>query len=115
MTLEELADLIRANRANTNGRIDRVVDHVRDLHGYMDMSRKETYATLLSIQTLTDVRGEIKDMRTDGENPRRDVAEVKSNVAEIRQSLALVSTVAAMRREIDRLSVEIAELKQRAS
>ena len=50
MTLEELADLIRVNSANTNGRIDAL--------------RKETYGTLLNIQNdFTDVRGELKGMR----------------------------------------------------
>jgi translation elongation factor EF-Ts len=81
MTLEELADLIRANSANTNGRIDSL--------------RNETNAALMNIQNdLTDVRGDIKD---------------------IRQNLDLASTVAAMRRDIATLAAEVAELKRRAS
>jgi cob(I)alamin adenosyltransferase len=81
MTLEELADLIRANSANTNGRIDSL--------------RNEANAVLMNIQNdLTDVRGDIKD---------------------IRQNLDLASTVAAMRREIATLAAEVAELKRRAS
>jgi hypothetical protein len=81
MTLEELADLIRANSANTNGRIDSL--------------RNEANAALMNIQNdLTDVRGDIKD---------------------IRQNLDLASTVAAMRREIATLAAEVAELKRRAS
>jgi cob(I)alamin adenosyltransferase len=81
MTLEELADLIRANSANTNGRIESL--------------RNETNAALMNIQNdLTDVRGDIKD---------------------IRQNLDLASTVAAMRRDIETLAAEVAELKRRAS
>jgi prophage DNA circulation protein len=123
MTLEELADLIRANSANTNGRIDGVVervdgvadrvegvftlvdgvvDHVRDLHDHIDRAQNETNATLINLQNdFTDVRGEIKEMKTD--------------VAEVRRSLDLAGTVAAMRREIDTLTAEVAELKRRAS
>jgi cob(I)alamin adenosyltransferase len=81
MTLEELADLIRANSANTNGCIDSL--------------RNEANAALMNIQNdLTDVRGDIKD---------------------IRQNLDLASTVAAMRRDIATLAAEVAELKRRAS
>jgi cob(I)alamin adenosyltransferase len=50
MTLEELADLIRANSANTNGRVDRM--------------RNETSAALMNIQNdLTDVRSDIAEIR----------------------------------------------------
>jgi hypothetical protein len=108
MTLEDLADLIRANSANTNGRIDgvenvrdlhalteHVVEHVGDLHAHLDRAQNETNAALMNIQIdLTDVRGEIK---------------------EIRQTLDLASTVAAMRRDIETLAAEVAELKRRAS
>jgi hypothetical protein len=109
MTLEELADLIRANSANTNGRIYGVVKHVDDLHAltdcvvghvgdlqaHSDRTQNETNAALMNIQNdLTDVRGEIR---------------------EVRQSLDLVSTVAAMRREIETGTAEVAELKRRAS
>jgi hypothetical protein len=93
MTLEELADLIRANSAN--GRIDR-------LHN-------ETYAALLNLQNdMTDVRGELKDVRT-------DMAGLKADVAEIKRSLDLTSTVAAMHKQLDALAAEVAELKRRAS
>jgi chromosome segregation ATPase len=123
MTLEELADLIRANSANTNGRIDgiaervhRVVDHVRDLHSYIDRAQNETNAALMNIQNdFTDVRGEIKAIGTDAAEMRRDMSTLKSDVAEVKQTLDLVATVAAMRREIDTLAAEIAELKRRAS
>jgi cob(I)alamin adenosyltransferase len=50
MTLEELADLIRANSANTNGRID--------------IMRNETNAALMNIQNdLTDVRSDLSEVR----------------------------------------------------
>ncbi len=50
MTLEELADLIRANSANTNGRVDRM--------------RNEANAALMNIQNdLTDVRSDIAGIR----------------------------------------------------
>lgn len=88
MTLEDLADLIRANSANTNGRIDRL--HV------------ETNAALMNLQNdLTDVRGDIKAIRTE--------------LADVRHSLDLTTTVADMRRQLDELAAEIAELKRRAS
>jgi cob(I)alamin adenosyltransferase len=116
MTLEELADLIRANSAKTNGRIDGVVENVRDLHAltghvvehvgglhaHLDRAQNEANATLMNIQNdLTDVRGDIKDVRRD--------------LTEVRQNLDLASTVAAMRRDIDSLVAEVAELKRRAS
>ena len=64
MTLEELADLIRANSTNTNGRVDRVVGHVRDLHAYIDRAQNESNATLMNIQNdLTDVRAGIAEVR----------------------------------------------------
>ena len=50
MTLEELADLIRANSTNTNARIDGL--------------RNEANAALMHIQNdLTDVRAEIAQVR----------------------------------------------------
>jgi hypothetical protein len=123
MTLEELADLIRANSANTNGRIDRVVehvrdrgshvgrsiDHVRDLHNHIDRAQNETNATLMTIRNdFTDVRGDIKELR-------RDMAETKRDTAEVKRSLDLATVVADMRRETDALTAEVAELKRRAS
>jgi hypothetical protein len=64
VNLEELADLVRANGANTNGRIDSL--------------RNEVNATLMTIQNdFTDVRGDIKALRAD--------------VAEVRQSLDLAT------------------------
>lgn len=49
MTLEELADLIRANSANTNGRIDGL--------------RHESSAALIGIQNdLTGVRSDIAEI-----------------------------------------------------
>ena len=116
MTLEELADLIRANSANTNGRIDGVAaDHVRDLHGRIDRAQNETNAALMNIQNdFTDVRGDIK-ARTDTAEARQDIVELKADVAEVRRTLDLATTVAAMRREIDALAAEVAELKRKAS
>jgi hypothetical protein len=88
MPLEELADLIGANSANTNGRIDRIDAR---LGSVLD----ETNAGLMNMQNdLTDIRGDIK---------------------EVRQSLDLASTVAAMRREIEAIAAEVAQLKRRAS
>jgi cob(I)alamin adenosyltransferase len=81
MTLEELADLIRANSANTNGRVDAM--------------RNETNAALMSIQN--------------------DLTDVRADVAEVRRSLDLATTVAEMRKQIDTLAAEVADLKRRAS
>jgi cob(I)alamin adenosyltransferase len=115
MTLEELADLIRANSANTDGRIDRVagdlrdvaghvqdvVGHVRELRTFIDRRQNETNAALMNVQNdLTDVRGD-KALKTD--------------VSSVRQTLDLASTITAMRREIDDLRAEVADLKRRAS
>lgn len=87
MTLEELADLIRANSANTNRRIGE--------------TRNETYGQLLNIRSdLTDLRG--------------DLAEVRTDVAEVRRTLDLADTVAAMKRQIEMLEAEVAALKRRA-
>ena len=88
MNLEELADLIRANSANTNGRIDGL--------------RSEVNATLMNIQNdFTDVRGDIKVLRAD--------------VADVKQSLDLATVVADLRRQVEVLVTEVADLKRRAS
>jgi cob(I)alamin adenosyltransferase len=81
MTLEELADLIRANSANTNGRVDAM--------------RNETNAALMNIQN--------------------DLTGVRADVADARRSLDLATTVAEMRKQIDTLAAEVADLKRRAS
>lgn len=95
MTLEELADLIRANSSNTNGRIDRVVDHVRDLHTHIDRAQNETNATLMNIQN--------------------DLTDVKSDIGEVRRNLDLTPVLSTMQRQIDVLTAEVAELKRKAS
>jgi cell division protein FtsB len=43
------------------------------------------------------------------------MAEVKGEVAEVRRNLDLATTVAALRRQLDELAAEVAELKRRAS
>lgn len=87
MTLEELADLIRANSANTNGRIDRLDERVGSLDGRMDSLRNEINAQLMNIQNdLTDVR----------------------------RSLDLIPTVSNLQKQIDSLAAEVAELRRRA-
>lgn len=109
MTLEDLADLIHANSANTNGRID-------GLDGRIDAMRNETNAALMNIQNdLTDVRSELKDVRHDLGEVKSDLTDVKTDLTDVKRSLDLTSTVATMRREIDALVAEVAELKRRAS
>jgi hypothetical protein len=119
MTLEELADLIRANSANTNGRIDGVigridglVEHVRDLH----RGQNETYSALMTIQNdFTDVRGDIKGLRQDMTETKVRVAGIEREIGGMRQSFDLASTVVALRKEVDALAAEVAELRRRAS
>jgi chromosome segregation ATPase len=113
MTLEGLADLIRANSASTNGRIDRMVE---DLRGTIDARHAESYGAILNIQNdLTDVRGGIKGLQGDVGELKTDMAEVKGEVAEVRRNLDLATTVAALRRQLDEFAAEVAELKRRAS
>jgi hypothetical protein len=78
MTLEDLADLIRANSANTHRGIE-------DLH-------PETCAQLLNLQNdVTDVRGDLKALR--------DSLDLAGTVAEMkRQITALEDEVAALKR-----------------
>lgn len=95
MTLEELADLIRANSANTNGRIDGVVGHVRDVHGHIDRAQNETNAALMNIQN--------------------DLTDVRSDIAEVRRNLDLAPVLSTMQKQIETLAAEVAELKRRAS
>ena len=79
MTLEELADLIRANSANTNGRIDAM--------------RGEVNAALMNIQNdLTDVRGGIAEVRRN-----LDLTPVLSTMQ--RQIDALSAEVAELKRK----------------
>lgn len=92
MTLEDLADLIRANSANTN---DRVVEHVRDIHGHIDRAHQETNATLMNIQN--------------------DLTDVRSDISEVRRNLDMAPMLSTMQKQIDALASEVAELKRRAS
>jgi len=79
MTLEELADLVRANSANTNGRVDAM--------------RNEVNATLMNIQNdLTDVRGDLAEVRRN-----LDLAPVLSTMQ--RQIDALTAEVAELKRK----------------
>ena len=78
MTLEELADLIRANSANTNGRIDAM--------------RNESNAALMNIQNdLTDVRSDVAEIRrTLDFTPllsamQKQIDELASEVAELKR------------------------------
>ena len=78
MTLEEIADLIRANSANTNGRIDAM--------------RNESNAALMNIQNdLTDVRADIAEVRRN-----LDLTPVLSTMQ--RQIDALTAEVAELKR-----------------
>jgi cob(I)alamin adenosyltransferase len=95
MTLEELADLIRANSANTNGRVDGVLGEVRDIHGHIDRAQVETNAALMNIQN--------------------DLTDVRSDIAEVRRNLDLTPVLSTMQKQIDTLTAEVAELKRRAS
>jgi cob(I)alamin adenosyltransferase len=88
MTLEELADLIRANSANTNGRIDRV-------DARLDLMRNETNAALMNLQN--------------------DMTDLRSDVADIRKTLDMTSALSALQKQIDTLAAEVAELKRKAS
>ncbi len=106
MTLDELADLIRAN---TNGRIDGVVEnlrdlhglvqgvtgHVSDLHGFFDRAQNDTNAVQMNIKNV--------------------LTEVRSEVAAVRRSLDVAPALSTMQRQIDALTAEVAELKRRAS
>ena len=49
MTLEDLADLIRANSANTSRRME-------ELHN-------ETYGKLLSMEDMTEVKVDVSDLK----------------------------------------------------
>jgi hypothetical protein len=68
MTLEEFPDLIRANSADTNGRVDTL--------------RNEMNAMLMNIQNdFTDVRGEIKELRSDAGETKRDLPVLRAKLA----------------------------------
>lgn len=87
MTLEDLADLIRANSANLNRRTE-------ELH-------LQSYGQLLNLSNdVTDLRKEISGLKAD--------------VAVVRQSLDLSESVLIMRRQIETLQAEVAALKRSA-
>lgn len=87
MTLEDLADLIRANSANLNRRTEQ-------LHA-------ESYGQLLNLTNdMTDLRSQMAGLRAD--------------VGEVRRSLDLAGVVSDMKRQIERLEAEVAALKQSA-
>lgn len=71
MTLEELADLIRANSANTNGRIESL--------------RNETNAQLMNIQNdLTDVRRSL-DLVATVSDLQKQVDALAAEVADLKR------------------------------
>jgi len=85
MTLEDIADLIRANSANPR--------RMEELHTQAD-------GQLLNLQNdVTDLRGDVRPMWSD--------------VAAVRASLDLAETVAAMRKQSARLEPEVEGLKRR--
>lgn len=94
MTLEDLADLIRASSANLNRRAE-------ELH-------LQSHGQLLNLQNdVTDLRGDVHGLQT-------DMAVTRADVAEVRRSIDLAETVAAMKRQIERLEAEVAGLQRRA-
>ncbi len=78
MTLEDLADLIRANSAATGRRLE-------ELHA-------ESYGQLLNLQNdVTDVRGDVKELRRS--------LDLAGTVAEMKRQIeALEAEVAALKR-----------------
>lgn len=71
MTLEELADLIRANSANTNGRIEAL--------------RNDTNAQLMGIQNdLTDVRRSL-DLIPTVSNLQKQIDSLAAEVADLKR------------------------------
>ncbi|MGQ0566187.1 MAG: hypothetical protein ACT4OK_14125 [Gemmobacter sp.] len=122
MALEDIADLIRANSANLNRRMEEF--HV------------ESYGQLLNLQNdVTDVRGDVKglqgdvgvlkaDVQTlkgdvgvvmaDVHDVKGDVAEAKADLAHVKRSLDLAETVTMLRRQVERLEADVAALKRRA-
>ena len=94
MTLEGLADLIRANSANLNR-------SAQEMHA-------QSYGQLLNLQNdMTDLRGDMTTLKT-------DVADAKTTIVEVKRNLDLAETVSLMRHQIDRLETEVAALKRRA-
>lgn len=98
MTLEDLADLIRANGANTNLRVDglrgvmiertgalieRITELAEDTHRRIDEHRNETNAQYMALH---------------------------SNIEEIRHALSVANTVVEMRKRIEALEAEVARL-----
>jgi cob(I)alamin adenosyltransferase len=78
MTLEELADLIRANSINTNGRIDAM--------------RNEANAVLMNIQS------DLSDVRADMAEVRRNLGLTSTVVLMRKQIDALAAEVAKLKR-----------------
>ena len=57
--------------------------------------------------TLRLLRGDVRGLQA-------DVAVTRADVAEVRRSIDLAETVAAMKRQIEKLEAEVAGLKRRA-
>ena len=94
MTLEDLPDLIRASSANLNRQAE-------ELH-------LQSHGQLLNLQNdMTDMRGDVQGLQA-------GVAVTRADVAEVRRSIDLAETVAAMKRQIERLEADVAGLKRRA-
>jgi len=115
MTLEDLADLIRANSANLNRRMEELHAEgygvVLNLPNDLTDVRKDGHEVKA---TLAELRGDLAVTRTDVADLKAGMSEVRAEVAEVRRSLDLAETVAAMKRQIERLEAEVAGLKRRA-
>ena len=67
MTLEDLADLIRANSANLNR-------SAQEMHA-------QSYGQLLNLQNdMTDLRGDMTTLKTDVADAKTTIVEVKRNL-----------------------------------
>ena len=74
------------------------------------------FSALTNVQNdFTDVRGDIRSLRQDAADTKGELAGVRRDHGEARRSLDLASTVVALRKEVDALTAEAAELRRRTS
>ncbi len=87
MTLEDLAQLIRGGSDNLSRRME-----------------------ALQAETC----GQLRSVGSGVQDIRQDVVAVKADLSEVRRTLDLAETVAAMRKRIETLEAEVAELRRSA-
>ena len=113
MSLEDLADLIRANSPDTNLRIDELRDDMVERIG--ETNRRIDALPAMSDEHVDRVMGRIGEtLREDRNDTDAKLMTMQNDMTEIRHALSVADTVVEMRKRIEALEAEVARLGRSA-